>query len=60
MAFYRIENESLFKAEDNIFGPGYDLLLQDYETYEYPLCGWYWFDTDEDAKINLGYSIIEN
>lgn len=53
MAFYRIESGSLIKSEDSLFGPGFDLLVQDHDTYEYPIYGWYWFDTDEEAQVSL-------
>lgn len=50
MAFYRVENGDITKAEGDLFGPGYDLLAAEHDTYEYPAFGWYWFDTDEEAE----------
>ena len=57
MAFYRVDNKYLIKVETNLFGPGFDLLAQNYDTYSYPVEGWYWFDTDEDASKNLGFTL---
>lgn len=59
MAFYSVERETLFKVEDNIFGPGYSLIIQDREIYEYPVYGWYWFDSDEEAETALGVKLPE-
>ena len=53
MAFYRLENGEVTKAEGDLFGPGYDLLADLHDTYAYPVDGWYWFDLDEDAQAFL-------
>lgn len=47
-----------YKLLDNtnlIFGPEvisaeYQLLTEDKDTYAYPVDGWIWFDTEEEAR----------
>lgn len=53
MAFYRIENGEVFRADGDLFGPGYDLLADQHDTYTYPVDGWHWFDSDEEAEAAL-------
>lgn len=53
MAFYRLENGEITRIEGSLFGPGYDLLLDEHETYTYPVDGWYWFETDEETEVIL-------
>lgn len=56
MAFYKYENESFSSGsyitgyDDN--GNGYDLNELDHAAgvYQYPVNGWYWFDTEEEAN----------
>lgn len=54
MAFYRRENGTVVRADGPLFGPGYDLLAEQRGAYEYPVDGWYWFDTDEEASAAMG------
>jgi len=50
MAFYKLDNE-LLEAPNFVHGFGYDLNLITKDTYTYPVDGWYWFDTIEEARI---------
>jgi hypothetical protein len=47
--FYKVNNTSLLFAKNSILGPSISLSRTDKDTYEYPIDGWYWFDTLEDA-----------
>lgn len=62
MAFYRIHNnEYLKKSEKYVFGPNFQLVADLHEQYKYPVEGWHWFETDEEASSSLGFSLkIEN
>ena len=48
--FYKYEESQLLQGE-NIFGPGWELISEIKDTYAYPVDGWYWFDTEEEAKL---------
>jgi hypothetical protein len=51
--FYKKENETLFYAPNIIEAEGYVLVAQDKDQYEYPIDGWTWFDSEEEAKSLL-------
>ena len=51
--FYKKENDTLFYAPNIIEGDGYVLVAQDKDQYEYPIEGWTWFDSEEEAKSLL-------
>ena len=51
--FYKKENDQLYYAPNIIEGDGYVLVAQDKDQYEYPIDGWTWFDSEEEAKALL-------
>ena len=51
--FYKKENDTLYYAPNIIEGDGYVLIAQDKDQYEYPIDGWNWFDSEEEAKSLL-------
>lgn len=54
MPFYkRIQNNQLLVAEIEVTSAGVSLLAVNHELYNYPVDGWYWFDTAEEAEINI-------
>lgn len=57
MAFYKIENGAILKSDNDLFGPGYDLLISEHENYNYPVFEWYWFDNDKEAEAFFGISM---
>jgi hypothetical protein len=58
--FYRVDVNNDFQYAPNfVYGPTYTLLKEDKESYTYPTEGdWYWFDTEEDARIFLNVPVI--
>ena len=53
MAFYKLQDKQLQIAPNYVIAPDYELKAEDKDTYTYPVNGWYWFDTDEDAINGL-------
>ena len=49
--FYKKQNEQLLYGPNTIEGNGYVLLAQDKDSYEYPIDGWLWFESEEEAKL---------
>ena len=47
--FYKYEGE-LLSGDIIAFPDGSILVLQDKDVYEYPVQGWYYFETEEEAK----------
>lgn len=54
MAFYKLENGEIEVAETCIAGLDLDLHYLQKDTYTYPVQGWYWFDTIEEAHLFFG------
>jgi hypothetical protein len=50
--FYRIDQNGDFQYAPNyVRAPDYDLFKEQKDTYTYPSPGgWYWFDTEEEAR----------
>lgn len=55
--FYKKENDTLLYAPNIIEGDGYVLVAQDKDQYEYPIDGWTWFDSEEEAKSFIASEI---
>jgi hypothetical protein len=51
--FYKKDNEELFYAPNIVEGNGFVLVAQDKDQYEYPVDGWVWFDSEEEAITTL-------
>ena len=55
MGFYKWDEV----AEILLFGPNfvlnanYELRAESHDQYTYPVDGWYWFDSEEEAKAAL-------
>jgi hypothetical protein len=52
--FYKYENQVLLYGPNEITGPYCDLLRQNHLDYTYPVDGWYWFDSEAQAKDFFG------
>lgn len=49
--FYRLDSSDLlFWAQNMVSGEGFELHRIDHDSYNYPVDGWYWFDSVEEAK----------
>lgn len=51
--FYKLDGEELLYGPNFVFGPysAYELRKETKDTHTYPVDGWYWFDSEEDAKV---------
>jgi hypothetical protein len=59
--FYKLENSELFYGKNFVYGIEYtNLLRENKDSYSYPVGGWYWFDTIEQAKIFFNYKDKQN
>lgn len=62
MAFYKQDGEtSVLIAPNFVFGPydSYVLNIENKDEHTYPVDGWYWFDTDQDASLFFNIEIIQ-
>lgn len=53
--FYKLDNGSLLFGETDVQSAEFDLMRELKDTYTYPVHGWYWFDTREEAKTFFNY-----
>lgn len=58
--FYRLRDGDLFYAPDSVGALDYDLHRDLRHTYEYPVDGWRWFDTENDARTFYGMAKLES
>lgn len=53
--FYKLDGDLLF-AYYSVYSADYELLRENHDTYSYPVDGWYWFDSEEEAKVFFNLS----
>ena len=47
--FYKVNDINLLFAKNSVLGPSISITRTDKDTYDYPVAGWHWFDTLEEA-----------
>ena len=58
--FYLYQNEELFCAPHYVIFPdGREIYIDNKDSYQYPVEGWYYFDTIEEAKVFFNIPDIE-
>jgi hypothetical protein len=55
--FYKLENGQLIYGPTFISGPGFEIFANDKDNHTYPINGFYWFDTLEEACNHFGLDI---
>jgi hypothetical protein len=48
--FYKYQDEQLFYAPNYVEGPNILLLSLEKDSYQYPIDGWIWFESEEEAQ----------
>lgn len=48
--FYKIDNGQLFFGANFVESKDYNLQRDKHEEYNYPVNGWYWFESEADAR----------
>lgn len=51
--FYKVDGELLY-APVMVSGPDWDLIAELRDSYAYPFEGWYWFESEIDARAFFG------
>ena len=54
MAFYKKDNDMVLEAPNFVLNKDYELKKETKDTHIYPIDGWYWFYTIEEAYTFLG------
>ena len=50
--FYKLDGDLLY-APQFILSSSYELVSEMKDSYQYPVDGWYWFDTLEEACVQF-------
>jgi len=58
--FYKLEDGTLLFGPNGVTGPSFDLQAEVYNQYIYPVEGWYWFDSEEEARVQFGLEPLQN
>lgn len=48
--FYKMIDEKNYIFGSEVLSAEYQLLTEDKDTYTYPIDGWYWFNSEEEAR----------
>lgn len=48
--FYKYENPNLYFGANYVLNADYELRKETKDDHTYPVDGWYWFDSQEEAK----------
>jgi hypothetical protein len=51
--FYKNENGELIYGPNFVLNKNYELRKETHEQHTYPVDGWYWFDSETEAKLSL-------
>lgn len=57
MAFYKNDNGSLLVGENFVYTPNFSMTKETKDEFDYPIEGWYWFDSEDEANIFFGLEI---
>jgi len=49
--FYKLEENNLLFGPNFVLNENYSLRRESYDTNTYPIDGWYWFDSEDEARI---------
>lgn len=48
--FYKYSDEFLHFGPNYVYAPTFTLVKEDKDTYSLPIDGWYWFESEAEAK----------
>jgi hypothetical protein len=48
--FYKLDDGALLYGPNAVIGADLELLRAEHAAYDYPVAGWYWFDSEADAR----------
>lgn len=50
MSFFKNDDGLLLEGPNAVYAPTFTLLKEDKDIYTYPTDGWYWFDSEDEAR----------
>ena len=58
IGFYKLDNGQVLFVEKYIISAEYQLSIEEKDLYTYPIYGWYWFNSKEEAYSFFNIEII--
>ncbi len=55
--FYKLDGDLLY-GPNFVLNADYSLYKETYDQYTYPVDGWYWFDSEEEARVYFELPIL--
>jgi len=55
--FYKNTNGNVCYAKHSVDAPTFTLIAAQHQSYTYPIDGWHWFNSEEEAYISFGIPI---
>ena len=52
--FYKLDGEVLLYGPNFVLNANYELRKETHTDHTYPVDGWYWFDSEQEAKDFFG------
>lgn len=52
--FYKLDEGTLLHGPTTVMGADLELLRDERASYMYPVAGWYWFDSEAEARKFFG------
>ena len=51
--FYKLDGDTLLFGPNFVLNANYELRKETHDQHTYPIDGWYWFNSEEEAKTFL-------
>lgn len=49
--FYKNDNGELLYGKNYVLSGSYNLYREEKQNYQYPVSGWYWFNSEDEARM---------
>lgn len=56
--FYKLDSELLY-GPNGVLSANYELRKETHDDYTYPVDGWYWFNSEADARLFFGLGPVD-
>lgn len=57
--FYKLDEYGLLYGPNAVLNSNYELYKDKKDTYQYPVDGWIWFDSEEEARSSFNLPPIQ-
>lgn len=57
--FYKLDTDLLY-GPNFVLNANYELRRKTYDQHSYPIDGWYWFDSEEEARLFFDLPVEES